>query len=66
MKQEKTLFAIAIIIVALMIAATIVCAIKYMHEEPWWNRGPVPVATEAPEAESAALQEVATENLPPG
>lgn len=42
MRKEKTLFSIAIIILALMIAATIVCAIKYMHEEPWWNRAPRP------------------------
>lgn len=38
MKQEKTLFAITLIILALMIAATVICAVCYMDEEPWWNR----------------------------
>ena len=66
MKQEKTLFAIAIIILALMIAATIVCAIKYMHEEPWWNREPVAAVTGAPDAGKSPWMEVATKNLPPG
>ena len=66
MKQEKTLFAISIIILALMIAATVICAVKYMHEEPPWNRDPVPIVTDAPDAGKSPWMEVATKNLPPG
>ena len=50
MKQEKTLLVVTLIILALLIAATVICAIKYMHEEPSWNRDPVPAVAEAPEA----------------
>ena len=67
MKREKTLFVVALIILALMIAATVIFAIKYMHEEPIWNRDPVaPVVTDAPEAGKSPWMDVQTANLPPG
>lgn len=67
MKQEKTLFVITLIILALMIAATAICAIKYMHEEPIWNRDPAPIVTAAPEAgQNNPWREMVTANLPPG
>ena len=70
MKRENTLFVVTLIILALMIAATVICAIKYMHEEPIWNREPVSAVTGAPEADepegSTPLREIVTENMPPG
>ena len=66
MKQEKTLAVIAIIILVLMIAATVICAVKYMHEEPWWNRDPAPIVTDAPDAGKSPWMDVVTANLPPG
>ena len=63
MKREKTLLVIGIICLLLMIAATVSVAIKYMDEEPPWNRDPVPIETEAPDA--ARLDELG-QNRPPG
>ena len=63
MKREKTLLVIGIICLLLMIAATVIVAIKYMDEEPPWNRDPVPIETEAPDA--ARLDELG-QNRPPG
>jgi hypothetical protein len=63
MKREKTLIVIGIVCLILMIAAMVICAIKYMKEEPAWNQGAAPIVTEAPDA--ARLDELG-QNRPPG
>ena len=67
MKQKKTLFVVTLIILALMIAAVVIVALRYMREEPWWNREPTPIVTEAPDAaQGEPWLEVVTKNQPPG
>lgn len=67
MKQEKVLFAVTLLIFVLMIAATLIVAVKYMDEEPEWNRLPNEAfETNAPEAGESPWLEVLTANLPPG
>lgn len=63
MKREKTLIVVTMIILALMIAAVLIVTLRYMREEPWWNREPTPIVTEAPDA--ARLDELG-QNRPPG
>lgn len=66
MKQEKVFFSATMILLLFLISVTVICAVKYMDEEPAWNRDPVPIVTEAPGTESAEWQEVQTANIPPG
>ena len=48
MTGQKCLVIIGTICLILMIAATVICAIKYMREEPAWNQEAAPIVTEAP------------------
>lgn len=63
MTGKKCLVIIGTICLILMIAATVICAIKYMQEEPAWNQESAPIVTEAPDA--ARLDELG-QNRPPG
>lgn len=63
MKQEKVFFSATMILLLFLISVTVICAVKYMDEEPAWNRDPVPIETEAPDA--ARLDELG-QNRPPG
>lgn len=63
MTGQKRVVIIGTICLILMIAATAICAIKYMKEEPAWNQEAAPIVTEAPDA--ARLDKLG-QNRPPG
>lgn len=63
MTGQKCLVIIGTICLILTIAATVICALKYMKEEPAWNQEAAPIVTEAPDAEKL---DKLKQNRPPG
>ncbi|MBR3105842.1 MAG: hypothetical protein IKH30_01505 [Clostridia bacterium] len=63
MEKKALMFIVTIILLLMLIVAVLIVALRYMREEPWWNREPTPIVTKAPDA---ALLDKLGQNRPPG